>query len=104
MSKRKKRIGWSPLGLDKYIKTIQFLITLHNSNKYALKLDKAIKTVFKLIKNNNEIGRKTEYNNYRFWIIDNYKLIYEITEESIIVHSLFDTRSNPDKLEKIIKK
>ncbi len=38
--------------------------------------------------------------NYRRLIEGSYKIIYKVKSDEIIIHGVFDTRENPDKLEK----
>ena len=45
-----------------------------------------------------EIGKKTEMENVRGLIVSDFILFYEITPELIIVHTVWDSRQNPDDL------
>lgn len=44
------------------------------------------------------MGIKTEFERIRGLIIEHFILYYEVTKEYIIVHTLWDSRQNPDKL------
>ena len=43
-------------------------------------------------------------NDYRYLISGNYKIIYFIDNKKVIISLIFDTRQNPQKLYKILKK
>jgi hypothetical protein len=43
---------------------------------------------------------KTELDSVRGLIVQNFIFFYEINEKDIIVHTLWDSRQNPDELNK----
>ena len=43
-------------------------------------------------------------NNYKYLVVGNYKIIYFIDKNKVIISLVFDTRQNPQKLHNIIKK
>jgi len=45
-----------------------------------------------------EIGIKTELDSVRGLIVEEFILFYEVTNEMIIVHTLWDSRQNPAEL------
>ena len=49
------------------------------------------------------IFRKKKIRPYRFIVLGNYKIIYSIRDENILIETVFDTRQNPRKLAKKLK-
>ena len=45
---------------------------------------------------------KSRKKGYRYLIEGHYKIIYNENEKHIIIHAVFDTRQNPEKLKKIL--
>ena len=59
------------------------------------------KTEILLVKGFKLVAQKDEINpNYRRLIEGNYKIVYKINSDKIIIHGVFDTREHPDKLGK----
>ena len=52
----------------------------------------------RLLVNQPEIGIQTDFESIRGLIIDDFILFYEITQEKIIIHTIWDCRQNPDNL------
>ena len=65
-------------------------------------IDKIIeKTEILLVEGFKFSGQIDDINpNYRRLIEGSYKIIYKVKSDEIIIHGVFDTRENPDKLEK----
>lgn len=47
---------------------------------------------------NPQMGIKTDLDSVRGVIVRDFILFYELTPEKIIVHTVWDTRQNPDDL------
>jgi plasmid stabilization system protein ParE len=77
---------------------------LENANeKVAHKIRKRILNSTNQLKTNPESG-PIELNleslkqGHRYVVIDNYKVIYRVFENNIIINDVFDTRQNPIKM------
>ena len=68
---------------------------------YSTKLQKLISKETKLLLKHPDLGLKTTEDTTRGLIIENYIIYYEISDDIIIIHSIWDSRQNPD--DKIIK-
>ena len=73
------------------------------SNRYSKKLNQLFKDAIRLLQELPYIGKSTDENFVRIKIVKEYLLIYEITESSINILSIWDGRQNPTKLEDILK-
>jgi len=81
---------------------------LNASRKVALKIVNEIITETEILEAKPYIGIRepllvNRRFNYFFIIIKNYKVIYRLSEELIIVSTVFDTRQNPRKISRRVK-
>lgn len=76
---------------------------IHNqSNSYSKKLNAKFREVIKLISNYPRIGKLTDVNGVCVKIIKDYLILYEETETTIVILTIWDSRQNPTKLEKLL--
>ena len=61
------------------------------SKKLYTKFNKELSLPLKQL----EIGIKTELDSVRGLIVEEFILFYEVTDEMIIIHTLWDSRQNP---------
>jgi plasmid stabilization system protein ParE len=77
----------------------------NKTNLYSIKLNALFKAAVKLIAEYPEIGKPTNDKNARFKIVRDYLIFYELNEEDeLIILTIWDSRQNPRKLEKILQK
>ena len=75
----------------------------NESFSYSKKLNESFKESLKLISRHPFIGKLTDKENIRLKTLRDYLIIYEITEDEIIVLSIWDCRQNPYDLKRIMK-
>ena len=96
------KIVWTDFAI-RNLKDIFEYYSIEVNKKLAHKIRKQILESSKqLIKNPNsgsvELNLIDLNKNYRYLIIGNYKLIYRIVDNKIIINDVFDTRQNPTKM------
>jgi len=94
----KRKIVWSHRAKIKLYEILKFYIDRNQSNSYSNKLYKRFTKELKLLKKHPDLGINTEIENVRGLIIGEYIIFYQITDEMIIVHSVWDCRQNPENL------
>jgi len=94
----KRKIIWSNRARIKLFKILEYYIERNKNKTYSSKLYKTFNKEFKILLKHPEIGIKTDVELVRGIIIEDYILYYEYSNESIIVHTIWDCRQNPDKL------
>jgi len=97
----KCKIVWSNRAKKRLYGILDFYIERNKSKTYSNKLQKLISKEVKLLLKHPDLGLKTTEDTTRGLIIENYIVYYEITEDKIIIHTIWDSRQNPDN--KIIK-
>ena len=97
----KRKIVWSNRAKIRLFAILDFYIVRNNSKIYSIKLQKLISKEVNLLLKQPDLGLKTSEDTTRGLIIENYIVYYEITDDRIIIHTIWDSRQNPDN--KIIK-
>ncbi|MCF8297245.1 MAG: type II toxin-antitoxin system RelE/ParE family toxin [Saprospiraceae bacterium] len=94
----KSKIIWSHLAEIKLYKILEFYIDRNGNKSYSIKLYNKFNKELKLLIKHPEIGMKTHIESIRGLIIDDYIFFYEIENNNIIIHTVWDCRQNPDDL------
>jgi plasmid stabilization system protein ParE len=97
----KRKIIWSTRARSRLYAILEFYIDRNKSKSYSIKLYRLISKEVRLLQKYSDLGLKTTDNSIRGLIIENYIIYYEITEDKIIIHSVWDCRQDPSG--KIIK-
>jgi plasmid stabilization system protein ParE len=97
----KRKIVWSNRAKIRLYAILDFYIVRNKSKVYSIKLQKLISKEVTLLIKQPDLGIKTSEETTRGLIIENYIVYYEITDDKIIIHTIWDSRQNPDN--KIIK-
>jgi plasmid stabilization system protein ParE len=97
----KRKIIWSNRAKIRLYAILDFYIKRNKSRVYSIKLQKLISKEVNLLLKQPDLGLKTSEETTRGLIIQDYIVYYEITDDKIIIHTIWDCRQNPD--DKIIK-
>jgi plasmid stabilization system protein ParE len=97
----KRKIVWSNRAKIRLYAILDFYIKRNKSKVYSIKLQKLISKEVNLLLKQPDLGLKTSEETTRGLIIQDYIVYYEITDDKIIIHTIWDCRQNPD--DKIIK-
>ena len=99
-----KRIIWSRSAhLDRF-QILEYWIDRNKSNIYSKKLNKIFEDTADLISKHPKMGKETDVPNVRIKIVKDYLLTYRETETTIEILIIWDSRQDPPKFERIIKK
>jgi len=94
----KRKIIWSHRAQIKLFNILDFYAERNKSKTYSKKLYHRFKKEIKLLEKQPDLGIKTDDITIRGFIILDYIIFYEITTNSIIIHTIWDCRQNPDDL------
>jgi plasmid stabilization system protein ParE len=94
----KRKIIWSQRATIKLFEILDFYTNRNKSKSYSAKLYKRFTKELNLLRKQPELGRTTDDESVRGLIIEEFILFYEITEDRIIVHTVWDCRQNPEDL------
>jgi addiction module RelE/StbE family toxin len=94
----KRKIVWSNRAKIKLYEILKFYNERNNSNKYSEKLYRRFTKELKILLKHHQIGTKTEIKSVRRYIISDFLFFYEITDDLIIIHIIWDSNQNPENL------
>ena len=97
----KRKIVWSNRAIKRLYAILEFYDQRNLSKTYSKKLYQLLQKEIKILLKFPEIGLKTTEETTRGFIIQDFIVYYQITEDKIIIHTIWDCRQNPDS--KIIK-
>jgi len=97
-----KQIIWSWLAQENRIEILKYWIDRNNSNLYSIKLNKLFEDSVDLISKFPLIGVKSNLENIRIKLVRDYRIAYKINDETIEILTIWDSRQNPNDLDKII--
>lgn len=96
------KIIWSNLAA-KALKEIYLYYKIFAGERIAIKIKSGIFTATKQLTNQPELGQIETFlekfnEGHRYLVKENYKIIYKIVKEGILITDLFDTRQDPKKM------
>ncbi|MBF9255138.1 type II toxin-antitoxin system RelE/ParE family toxin [Pontibacter sp. 172403-2] len=98
----KKRIVWSKEARLDFKATLEFYNERNGSSTYSRKLADEIVNIIEKLQINNFLGSKTSEPQVRVLVKGTFSIFYELKEEEILILVIWDTRRNPDELEKYL--
>ena len=99
-----KQVIWSERAIDDLLKIFEYWNIRNKSTNYSKKLNELFNKAIALISNHSAIGRTSQLENIKIKVVRDYLIIYEDASEMILILTIWDTRRNPEDLEKIVKK
>lgn len=97
-----KRIIWSSKAEQIYSGILKFYVQRNGSKTYSKKLNVEVSKFINLLLKHPFLGKKTSLSNSRVLIKGNYKIIYKIYPEELVILLFWDNRQNPEKLQEFL--
>jgi plasmid stabilization system protein ParE len=97
----KRKIVWSNRAVKRLYGILEFYNKRNKSKTYSKKLYQLLHKQVKILIKFPEIGLKTTEDTTRGLIIEDFIIYYQLTDDKIIIHTVWDCRQNPDS--KVIK-
>lgn len=94
----KRQLIWSQVATMKLFGILDYFKERNGSDIYSKKLYKKIVRASSVLPKQLYVGVKMNYVGIRALIVENYFLFYELTDTQIIIHTVWDSRQNPDNL------
>ena len=94
----KRKIVWSQRAKKKLFEILEFYAERNQNKVYSQKLYNKINQELKLVSIYPLIGLKTDMGFVRGLIVENYIVFYEHNNSTVIVHSVWDCRQDPETL------
>jgi len=93
-----RKIIWSERAKNKLFNILEFYIQRNQSKTYSARLYKLISDEVKLLSRHPQLGFKTTDDTIRGLIIQDYIIFYEVQDNIIIIHSIWDCRRDPARI------
>jgi plasmid stabilization system protein ParE len=99
-----KQIIGSKLALQDRYNVLDYWIKRNKSASYSKRLNQIFKDTADLISKHPKIGKQTELEGIRYKVVRDYLFTYRETIKCIEILTIWDSRQDPEKFERIIKK
>jgi len=96
------QVVWSLKARDDRKAILHYWRIRNESNTYSKILNKLFKDSIQIIEGFPHIGKATNDPNTRIKTVRDYLIFYEETETQIFILTIWDSRQDPDKLEKVL--
>jgi len=98
-----KEIYWSPIAIKSYLDSKDYIELIWDI-KIVEEFENLVDERIEQLRQNNLIAPTIENTNYRKLVIHkNSSIIYDITEDLIRIHLVWDNRKDPKELKKYLK-
>lgn len=91
-------VFWTETAIRQRNYIFEYWIERNKSNTYAKKLNQKIKERTDLLKQNPDLGKKTEFKNTRAVSLGHYSILYQKYHLKILITGFWDNRQEPEKL------
>ena len=98
------KVSWTKIALNQRNYIFEYWNKRNKSRNYARKLNSEIKSRTALLKQNPEMGIKTQFENTRAISLGHYNLLYKFNSPNIIITAFWDNRQDPEKLLNFLKR
>jgi plasmid stabilization system protein ParE len=92
----KRKIIWSVEAKEDLYRILAYYTLRNRSKSYSVKLNRKLKEGVNLLLNHPELGIITADESVRGFNIESYIVFYENTRDEVIIHTIWDTRQNPE--------
>jgi plasmid stabilization system protein ParE len=92
----KRKIVWSDRAIKRLFGILEFYDQRNKSKTYSKKLYRLIQKQVSVLIKLPDIGLKTTEDTIKGLIVGDYIIYYQITDDKIIIHTIWDSRQNPD--------
>jgi ParE toxin of type II toxin-antitoxin system, parDE len=98
-----RTLKWTSTALKQRNSIFEYWNTRNKSNLYSKKLNLKIKERTTLLKSFPELGTETTFEKTRVLYLSYYGILYQFTDNLIIVTGFWDNRQEPKKLLEFLK-
>jgi toxin YoeB len=89
-------VVWSSRARLELYEVLDFYIERNGTSEYSQKLFERIKASAELLGRHPNLGRKTDMENVRALVTEDYEIIYEVLDTNVLIVLIWDCRRNPD--------
>ncbi len=94
----KRKLIWSSQSKIELFDILEFYKKRNGNTNYSLKLYTQIEELLELCRTYSFIGKRTDLENVRALIVDDYLIFYEVNDTELIVLTIWNSQRNPANL------
>jgi len=98
-----RTVVWTSRAERIFTSILEYYVDRNNSKKYSRTLNTKVNTATNLLSKYPNLGFKTEIEDVRVFIKDNYKIFYLVTKSKIVVLLVWDSRQFPINITNLLK-
>lgn len=87
----KRKIVWSEIALKRFKSILHFYNHRNGSKEYSLKLAIKINQQISLLGNHPNIGKLTDFEDVRAFIIEKFIIYYQVLPSKIVILTIWDS-------------
>ena len=95
----KRELIWSPQSKIKLLEILEYYKKRNGNANYSRKLYAQIEELLELCRTYSFIGRRTDFENVRVLIVEDFSIFYEVDDAKLTVLVIWDSRQNPNDLQ-----
>ncbi|MCL2416360.1 MAG: type II toxin-antitoxin system RelE/ParE family toxin [Bacteroidales bacterium] len=95
----KRKLIWSSRAKIELLEILDFYKKRNGNANYSRKLYTRIEELLELCKAHSFIGKRTDFENVRVLIVDDYLIFYEVSNTEITVLTIWSSRRNSEALQ-----
>ena len=99
-----KQIIWTRHAHLNRFQILDYWIKRNKSAIYSIKLNQIFEETALLLSKHPQIGKETDVPNVRIRIVKDYFFTYRETESMIEILTIWDSRQDPSKFDRVIRK
>ena len=97
-----EKVVWTQTAYKQKLEIFEYWNQRNGSTGFSQSLENDINFAIDLLRKFPKLGIKTQLRDVRVKIIKNYLLIYKITKNTLYVLLFWDSRQNPEDLERLL--
>jgi len=98
-----KQIIWSRLAHSDRLQILEYWINRNKSNVYSKRIYQIFEATTELVSKYPKIGKTTDLPDVRIKFVKDYFLTYRETDTTIEILTIWDSRQDPAKFDRILK-
>ena len=95
----KRKLIWSPQAKIEIFEIMEFYRKRNGNKNYSIKLFTKIEELLELCRTFSFIGKRTDIENVRTLIVEDFLIFYEISERELTVLTIWNSKQDPSNLQ-----
>jgi len=95
----KRKLIWSSRAKIELLEILNFYKKRNGNANYSRKFYTRTEELLELSRTHSFVGKRTDFENVRVLIVDDYLIFYEVSNVEITVLTIWGSRRNPEDLQ-----